>query len=466
MMAFQLFSEKLKHLLKQRGFSEPTLPQKMGIPSILEGKNVLIMAPTGSGKTEVACLPLFDLIHTKQLAPISILYINPLRSLSRDLLDRLVWWADKLDLDIAVRHGDVPARERAAQAEMPPHILITTPETVGAILTGKRMREHLRNVKYVIVDEIHELVESKRGIQMSLLLERLREFAGDFQRIGLSATVGSPDKVAAFLGDNINIIRAELEKRYEISVENPRPGIKDKAISDDLFIGPETTARLRRLHDLITSHKSVLVFTNTRETAEVLSSRLRSLDKELKQTVHHGSLAKEKRIKSEQEFKQRILKSLIATSSLELGIDIGSIDLVVQYLSPRQVARLIQRVGRSGHRVGELSKGIILSGDEDLFESTVVANRAMRGQLEEVKIHSMALDVLASQIVGLIFDKGDVGLDEIYKVVKRSYPYSDIEKKDIDEIIRFLESLHVIWINPSPNGYTIRRRKKAWTYYF
>src|SRR3989338_2640880 len=397
MMAFQLFSEKLKHLLKQRGFSEPTLPQKMGIPSILEGKNVLIIAPTGSGKTEVACLPLFDLIHTKQLAPISMLYINPLRSLSRDLMDRLVWWADKLDLEIAVRHGDVPQRERAAQAEMPPHILITTPETVGAILTGKRMREHLKNVKYVVIDEIHELVESKRGIQMSLLLERLRELCGSFQTIGLSATVGSPEKVAAFLGKDVKIIRAELEKRYNISVENPKPSPKDKVISDDLFIGPETTARLRRLHELITSHKSVLAFTNTRETAEVLSSRLYKIDKELKQTVHHGSLAREKRIKSEQEFKQQLLKSLIATSSLELGIDIGSIDLVVQYLSPRRVARLIQRVGRSGHKVGEVSKGIIISGEEDLFESSVISRRTSKKELEGIKIHEKAMDVLAGR---------------------------------------------------------------------
>ena len=465
-MAFQLFSEKMQNLIKQKGFIEPTLPQKMGIPDILSGKNVLIIAPTGSGKTEVACLPLFDLVHTKKLAPISVLYINPLRSLSRDLLDRLVWWADKLDIDIAVRHGDVPARERAAQAEMPPHVLITTPETLGAIITGKRMKEHLKNVKYVVVDEIHELVESKRGIQLSLLLERLRELAGDFQRIGLSATVGSPEKVAAFLGSNVKIIRAELEKRYNIRVENPKPGVKDKTISDDLLIGPETTARLRRLYELITSHKSVLAFTNTRETAEVLSSRLRSLDRELKQTVHHGSLAKEKRIRSEQEFKQQILKSLIATSSLELGIDIGSIDLVVQYLSPRQVTRLIQRVGRSGHRVGEVSKGIILSGGEDLFESAVVANRAMRGQLEQVKIHEMALDVLASQIVGIALDKSDMNLDDVYKIVKRSNPYANIQKKEVDEIIRFLESLRFIWINPSDNGYSIRRRNKSFPYYF
>src|SRR3989344_845582 len=465
-MAFELFSPELQKLIKEKGFLEPTLPQKIGMPEILNGKDVLIIAPTGSGKTEVACLPLFDKIHKNKDKPISMLYINPLRSLSRDLLDRLVWWADKLDLDISVRHGDVSQKERAIQREMPPHILITTPETLGAILTGKKMREHLKNVKYVVIDEIHELITSKRGIQLSLLLERLREVAGDFQRIGLSATVGSPQTVADFLGDKTKIIRAELEKKYDIRVENPKPKSKDRIIADDLAIGPETTARLRKLYELINSHKSVLVFTNIRETAEVLSSRLRQFDRELKQAVHHGSLSKEKRIKSEQEFKKELLKSLIATSSLELGIDIGSIDLVVQYLSPRQVTRLIQRVGRSGHRVGEVSKGIILSGAEDLFESTAVANNAMEGRLEQVKMHSMALDVLASQIVGIVFDKNQANPDEIYNIVTRSYPYKDIEKKDVEEIIKFLETLRILWINPAEGSYSVRRRRRAFPYYF
>ena len=241
-MVFELFSPELQKLIKEKGFIEPTLPQKIGIPEILNGKDVLIIAPTGSGKTEVACLPLFDKIHRNKDKPISMLYINPLRSLSRDLLDRLVWWADKLDLDISVRHGDVSQKERAVQREMPPHILITTPETLGAILTGKKMREHLKNVKYVVIDEIHELITSKRGIQLSLLLERLREVAGDFQRIGLSATVGSPEIVANFLGDKTKIIRAELDKKYDIRVENPKPKAKDRIIADDLATGPETTA--------------------------------------------------------------------------------------------------------------------------------------------------------------------------------------------------------------------------------
>ncbi|MBI5061724.1 MAG: DEAD/DEAH box helicase, partial [Candidatus Aenigmarchaeota archaeon] len=443
---------------------EPTLPQKLGIPEIISGKNVLIIAPTGIGKTESAMLPLFDMTIKNKSKPISVLYITPLRSLNRDLLDRLFWWADRLELGISVRHGDTTQQERKVQSESPPHVLITTPETLGAILTGKKFREHLRNVKHVIVDEIHELVDSKRGIQLSLLLERLAEIAS-FQRIGLSATIGSPKLVADFLKAE-KIINAEAEKRYDISVHYPKPSTKDIELSDNLAIGVETTARLRELYELIEKHKSILVFTNTRETAEVLSSRLRSLDRTLKQSVHHGSLSKEHRVKTETAFKQGDIKSLISTSSLELGIDIGSIDLVLQYLSPRQVAKLIQRVGRSAHKVGKVSKGIIISGDEDIFESAVIAKKAMGKQLEEVKIHESALDVLATQIIGILMDEYEASDDRIYSIIKRAYPYRNFERKDFDELLKFLASLHLLWINDSPAGKVIRRSRKAFTYYF
>lgn len=465
-VVFESFSAKMQALIKKKGFLEPTLPQKMGVPEIAAGKNVLIIAPTGIGKTETAMLPLLDKISASESKPIAILYITPLRSLNRDLLDRLCWWVDKLDLDITVRHGDTTQRERAAQREMPSHVMITTPETLQAILPGKIMRKHLANVKHVVIDEVHELVDSKRGVQLSIALERLREIAGDFQRIGLSATVGSPELVADFLGHGVKIIKAEAEKKYEIKVEAPKPARKDRLISDDLAINPEITPRLRRLYELIQSHRSVLAFTNTRETAEVLSSRLRSLDRELKQTVHHGSLSKERRIKSEQEFKQELLKSLIATSSLELGIDIGSIDLVVQYLSPRQVSRLIQRVGRSGHKITHVSRGIIISGDEDLFEAAVIAKRAMEKRLETVKIHEKAMDVLATQIVGLALDEYDITEEKIYGIVKRAYPYRDLQKREFVKLLEFLESLRLIWLDRSPKGYRIRRRRKAWQYYF
>jgi len=465
-MVFNLFSEKMQSLIKEKGFIEPTLPQKMGIPEIISGKNVLIIAPTGIGKTEAAMLPLFDKLSKKEHNPISVIYITPMRSLNRDLLDRLYWWANKLDIDISVRHGDTSSQERAEQRESPPDVLITTPETLSAILTGKVMRGHLKNVRHVVIDEIHELVDNKRGVQLSVVLERLREIAGNFQRIALSATIGSPEIISHFLGEDVKIIHAETTKEYEIKIECPKPTIEDRNISDDLLIGIDTTAKLRRLYELINLHKSVLVFTNTRETAEILSSRLRTLDSTLKQSVHHGSLAKEKRIKTEYEFKNRLLKSVIATSSLELGIDIGSIDLVIQYQSPRQVTKFIQRVGRSGHGIGEKSKGIILSGGEDLFESAVIANKACKGEFEKINVHELALDVLATQIVGLSLDEYELTDEKIYRIIKRAYPYRNLSKAKFYEILKFLEGLRLIWLNPTKNGYIIRRRKKGFQYYF
>ena len=465
-MSFELFSKELQNLIREKGFIEPTLPQKIGIPEIMKGSNVLIIAPTGIGKTEASCLPIFDKIHINKSAPIATIYISPTRSLNRDLLDRLVWWAEHLNLEIAVRHGDTTQTERKAQVEVPPHVLITTPESLNAMLLGKRLREHLKNVKHVIIDEIHEIVGSKRGVQLSIALERLVEVSGEFQRIGLSATVGTPELVAEFLGKNVKIIRAEQVKNYNISIESPHPGKKDQLIADDLFIGIETVARLRRLYELITSHTSVIAFTNTRETAEVLSSRLRQLDKELKQEVHHGSLSKERRVKAEQKFKAQELKSLIATSSLELGIDIGSIDLVIQYLSPRQVARLIQRVGRAGHKVGEVSKGILLTGGEDIFESLIIADFAMKKKLEPVKIHESSFDVLTSQIMGLAMEYDDITEDKVYKIVKRAFPFRSLSKKELTNLLEFMQNLYLIWLNPTPLGYRLRKRRKAWTYYF
>jgi ATP-dependent Lhr-like helicase len=461
-MTFGIFSERLQKLIKEKGFVEPTLVQKLGIPMVRNGENVLILAPTGLGKTETAMFPLLDQISAKSHKPIALLYITPLRSLNRDLLDRLYWWADKLEIEIAVRHGDTSQAERASQREAPPHALIITPETLQAILPGKVMREHLKNVKFVVIDEIHELVESKRGIQLSVALERLSELAGNFQRIGLSATVGSPEIVAEFLGRNVKIIRAEADKKYDIMVECPAA---DESGAEDLFIGGDTYARMKRIYELIQSHKSILTFTNTRETAEVLSSRLRRFDKVLKQDVHHGSLSKEKRIKSEQLFKSQELKALIATSSLELGIDIGSIDLVIQYLSPRQVSKLIQRIGRAGHRAGELSKGIILSGNEDLFEATAIAARAMKKQLEYLKIHEAPLDVLANQIVGMLMDEYEVSDERIFNTIRRSYPYRNLTRKEFDELVKFMESIHLAWLNPGKTT-TLKRKRKSFSYYF
>ncbi len=417
--------------------------------------------------TEAACLPLFDKIIKNNDKPISILYVNPLRSLSRDLLDRLFWWADKLDIEVSVRYGDTMQQERRAQADQPPHCLITTPETLASLLIGKKMRENLKNVKYVIIDEIHEIVENKRGIQLSILLERLKCIAGNFQRIGISATVGEPEKVAAFLSKNAKIINAIGSKSYEIKVEFPKPRPEHTEKAGTLFISDSTVARMMRLKELIDTHTGVITFTNTRETAEILSSRFRVLDKDMKQEVHHGSLSKESRIESEKNFKLQKLKSLIATSSLELGIDIGSVDLVVQYLSPRQVSKFIQRMGRSGHGVGRKSKGVILTGDEDVFESAVIARKAGAGEIENIKIHDAALDVLATQITGMALEKYDIHSKEIFETINRAYPYRNLTIDEFENVLKFLGALRLVWLTPAGNGdFLVRRSRRSWEYYY
>jgi len=465
-MVFENFSKDMQKLIKEKGFLEPTLAQKISAKHIIGNRNVLLIAPTGLGKTESALLPIIDKIHQEKSKPISVLYITPMRSLNRNLLDRLFWWCDKLDLEISVRHGDTTQAERAMQRENPSDIMITTPETLNGILPGKRMREHLKNVKYVVIDEIHELIGSKRGVQLSIVLERLAEIAGDFQRIALSATVGEPEKVAKFLGKNVKILRAEAAKNYKISVELPRPDASSLQLSEKLFLGEETTARLMKIKELIDSHRSVITFTNTRQTAEVLSSRFKTFSKGIE--VHHGSLSKESRVKAEKDFKDEKLKALIATSSLELGIDIGSIDYVIQYLSPRQVSRLIQRIGRGGHKVGETSEGVIITGDEDSFESSVIGRKAMGKELEDIKVHDGALDVMSTQIIGMCLDEYGIGSEKVYNMIKKAYPYRNLTKKQFLDVLRFLGMLKMVWIEPDnkEGEFILKRSKKGWQYFY
>lgn len=463
-MVFELFTKELQEIVKKR-FETPTLAQTKGIPAIMSGKNVLIIAPTGIGKTESAILPLLDYWIKNKPKKISILYITPLRALNRDLLQRLEFWARELGMEVAVRHGDTTPYERQKQSQFPSDLLITTPETLQAVLPGSVMQKNLSNVKFIVVDEIHELVNSKRGVQLSVALERLRELCGEPQIIGLSATVGNQEEVAKFLvGERkCEIINAAEFKELDIKVESAEPTKEDAQLSSDLFIGIETAARLRKISEMISKRKSVLIFTNTREFAEILSSRLKKIFASVE--THHGSLSKEVRMKAEQQFKKEEIKSLIATSSLELGIDIGSIDLVIQYQSPRQVTKLIQRVGRSGHGVGRTSEGVIITTDiDDCFESAIIAKRALAGKIEEPKIHRLAADVLAHQIVGLCLDKYQIIADEAFEIIKKSYTYAQLKHEAFISVCKQLHQLGLIYFDPATG--IISRRKRGWTHYF
>lgn len=463
---FAKLNKKVKNPLSELGIKKPTLIQRKAIPPLLAGKNSLLIAPTGTGKTEAALLPVFSqYLDEKREEGIKIIYIAPLRALNRDMLKRHQRWEEYLDVDIQVRHGDTTRYQRRKQALNPPDMLITTPETLQAILPGSRMKEHLRSVKWVVVDEVHELAESKRGTQLTLALERLARLGGKFQRVGLSATVGNAEETGKFLVGSereVEIVDASSTEKMSVSVDSPMPSEEDAELSDELNAQPSMIARLRRIKNLIEDHESTLTFVNTRETAETLGSRLKFWDSDFPVRIHHGSLSRGYRISSEDEFRDGELKSIICTSSMELGIDIGAIDFVIQYGSPRQVKRFIQRVGRSGHKISAASEGVIIATDpDDVMESEVIAKKSLTQELEPTKIHENSLDVLAHQIVGFNLD-GVREPEEIFQFVKDSYPYRDLSEEDFNSVIQQLQDESLLWKNKEG----ISRGKRTWKYYY
>jgi len=474
--SFDLLVKPVRRLVEQRGFSRPTDPQEKIIPRILEGKNVLLISPTATGKTEAAFLPVLSmLLQEPQKAPgIKVLYITPLRALNRDMLERLEWWCNNLDIKLAVRHGDTDTKERTRQARSPPDILITTPETLQAILSGWIMRQHLQSVKWVIIDEVHEMADSKRGSQLSLALERVRDMIGrGFQMIGLSATIGSPEKVAHFLVGNdrdVEIVRVPVARMMQLRVVFPKPEEEDFRLAGQLYTHPEVAARLRIIRDYISRHKSVLLFTNTRAVSEVLASRFKVWDMDFPVSIHHGSLAKPSRIAAERGLKNGELKGLVCTSSLELGIDVGRIDLVIQYMSPRQVTRLIQRVGRSGHRVGRIAEGIIVGMDsDDTLEALAIARRALKEDLEPVEIPPKPYDALAHQIAGVLLKNKRLTFEEILEVFQKAYPYQDLTIEDVEKILKYMHQRfpRLAWASFEDKVVLKPQRTKAlFEYYF
>ncbi len=472
---FELLVKPVRRLVEQKGFPKPTEPQEQTIPKILEGKNVLLISPTATGKTEAAFLPVLSmLLQAPQTPGIKVLYITPLRALNRDLLERLEWWCNNLDIKLAVRHGDTDTKERTRQSRSPPDILITTPETLQAILSGWLLRQHLQSLRWVVIDEVHELADSKRGSQLSLALERVRTLIGkDFQMIGLSATIGTPKKVAQFLVGNkqsVEIIRVPVAKMMRLQVLFPQPTEEDSRLAGQLYTHPEVAARLRLIRDYMGKRKSVLLFTNTRSVSEVLASRFKVWDIDFPVSIHHGSLAKPSRIAAETGLKRGVLKGLIATSSLELGIDVGRIDLVIQYMSPRQVTRLIQRVGRAGHSVGRVAEGVIIGMDsDDTLEALVIARRALKEDLEPVEIPPKPYDVLTHQIAGLLLKNRRLAFNEILELAQNAYPYHDLTLEDVEKALRYMHQRfpRLAWVSFEDQVVLKPSRTKAlFEYYF
>jgi ATP-dependent Lhr-like helicase len=395
----------VREVARRRGFAELSEAQEQAIPLLLEGRNLILVAPTGTGKTESAAFPVFDRLLRVAGPGFKALYITPLRSLNRDILARMQWWCRELGLSVGVRHGDTPQNERRKQSLSPPDLLITTPETLQALFMGRRLREHLKNVRYVIVDEIHELADSKRGAQLAVALERLAAYAGEFQRIGLSATVGNPDEIGRFLcgARPFALVEVSVASHLDISVR---------------FAGEDFAAQTRAVDRCLDAPGSTLVFVNTRVTAEALGHQIFPRgDVE----VHHGSLSRDVRVDAEERFRNGEIRTLIATSSMELGIDIGHIEHVVQFSSPRQVSRLVQRVGRAGHRLDAVSRGTILAtGFDDLLESLVIARRAKANECEQIVPPSGAADVLANQVAAIAVEYGEIEVSRVREIVERS----------------------------------------------
>lgn len=465
MSTFDLLDPRLREVLSRRGITEPTEPQAKAIPPILAGEHVLLVAPTGIGKTEAAMLPVLHRLMGEERKGILCVYVTPLRALNRDLLRRLKEFGEAVGLQVAVRHGDTPQSERTAQAKSPPDVLITTPETLQVMFTGRVLRRHLAHVRHVIIDEIHELAEDERGAQLSVALERLVDLAGEFQRVGLSATVGSVTEISDFLagvGRQVRTLKVSAVKDMRISVESPQPDPEDKELAGRLQTDLKHMACMRRCRELVEAHRSTLFFVNTRDYAEALGVRYHLWDESFRIGVHHGSLSKEIRVQMEEEFKSEGLKALICTSSLELGIDVGSADFTIQFDSPRQVTRLIQRIGRSGHRVGEVALGtIVTTKPTETAESLVIARRAMVEELERFRIRENPMSVLANQLAAMTLTEGRVDKDRAYRTIRRAYPFRNLLRSDLEDVLRLLAELHILW-----NDEEAFRRKTTGTKHF
>src|SRR4051812_2849696 len=430
-----------------RRFGEATEPQREGWPRIRSGRNVLISAPTGTGKTIAGYLSAIDSLvrqGTNLRDETQVLYISPLRALSNDVQKNLQGPLRELaemdpelpKLRVLVRTGDTSPKDRAAMLRKPPHILVTTPESLYILLTTVRGRELLKTVKTVIVDEIHALARDKRGSHLALSLERLEALAPGFQRIGLSATQKPLSETARFLvgvGRACDLVDVGHRRPMDVAIEvppSPLTTICSHEQWDEIYT---------RISQLIGEHRTTLVFVNTRKLAERVTAKLTGLLGAELVTCHHSSLSRQHRLDAEHRLKSGSLRALVATASLELGIDIGDVDLVIQVGATRSIATFLQRVGRSGHAVRRVPKGRLfpLTIDE-LVEAAAMLRAVKRGELDRTPQPAAPLDILAQQVVAACVAAGDDGGsgDVLFAAMGRAWPYRNLKREDFDAVTR------------------------------
>ncbi|HEY2568038.1 MAG TPA: DEAD/DEAH box helicase [Candidatus Udaeobacter sp.] len=445
-------------------FGSPTEPQLRGWPAIQSGRHALISAPTGSGKTLAAFLASLDALFRKGIEgdlpdETQVVYVSPLKALSNDIrknlqeplagIRALLQKTESQDIDVRaeVRTGDTTAAQRRALIKTPPHILVTTPESLYLLLTSESGRRMLSTARTLIMDEIHAVVDDRRGAHLALSVERLAALtksacAGRLQRIGLSATQKPIEEVARFLvgthavdesgRPDCEIIDIGHRRELDLAIELPKSPL-EAVMSNEVW-----EEIYRRLAELIQAHRTTLVFVNTRRMAERVTHHLSELLGADAVTSHHGSLSAKLRLEAEDRLKRGDLKALVATASLELGIDIGSVDLVCQLGTTRSIASLLQRVGRAEHKRGGLPKGRIfpLSRDE-LVECAALLRCVHRGELDRLNIPEKPLDVLAQQIVAAAAAE-DWDENEFFRLVRSSWPYRNLTREEFDSVVKML----------------------------
>ena len=440
-------------------FSAPTEPQLEGWREIRSGRDVLISAPTGSGKTLAAFLICLDALVKRARAgelldEITAVYVSPLKALSNDIrknlaapLEEIRGLAKKRGVDLqpirtAVRTGDTPTWERQKMAKQPPHILVTTPESLFILLTAAKSREMLKTARTVIVDEVHAVADDKRGSHLTLSLARLERLTGRvhgnrMQKIGLSATVKPLDEVANFLsnrfaGGDGRILQFGHKREMDLAVVTPQDDLGAVATNEQW----EDT--YDRLAELATSHRTTLVFVNTRRLSERVAHRLAERLGEDAVLPHHGSLSRQLRLDAEQRLKEGCLRVVVATASLELGIDVGTVDLVCQISSPRSIAVALQRVGRSGHWIGAVPQGRLFAMTrDDLIECAALIRSIRHGDLDRLEIPTAPLDILAQQMVAAVACE-EYGEQELFDLMRGAYPYRQLARADYDAVVEML----------------------------
>ena len=440
-------------------FEGLTIPQSMAIPVIHSRRSVLVSSPTGSGKTLTAFTSIInELTRYSREGTLEervyCIYVSPLKALANDVNRNLntplaemrevaaAHGMDIPDIRVAVRSGDTPQNERQRMVRHPPHILITTPESLALILAAPKFKESFKKVEWVILDEIHDICDSKRGAFLSLTLERLRHHCeSDFVRIGLSATLAPIEAIAGYLvgceadGSVRDVVLIESGSKKQLDLKVICPTEDMTTLSSDMV----NSMMYDTLKDLIDQHETTLVFTNTRSGAESVVYKLKERGLENIE-VHHSSLGKDIRLDVEERLKRGEIKCVVSSTSLELGIDIGSVDLVCQIGSPKSVAKGLQRIGRSGHSFGKVAKGRLLVFDpDDLVECAVMCRAAHRGDIDRVGIPENCLDVLSQTVVGMSLDsRWDVG--EAYRLVRGSYCYRELPEESFRNVLKYLGS--------------------------